>query len=153
MGLSTLVLRRDTIEVPVEGGVEALTLYGLGADAIAFLAQSHGATLGAVYAMAVEGKLSTENAGDVIMGLLDEAPILVASVIAFGAREPEAIEDAAALPLATQIEAVEKIVKLTFAGDRAPKKVVEIVNRMVEALSGLLNRPTSTSSSGASESS
>lgn len=152
MGLSNLVLRSDAIEIPVEGGVESIPLYGLGADAVAFLAHSHGAALGAIYAMAVEGKLTIDNVGDVISELLDEAPIVVATVIAFGAREPTAVDFAAQLPFATQIEAVEKIVKLTFAGDHAPKKVVEVVNRMVEAVAGLL-RQTSTSSSGASGSS
>jgi 3-keto-L-gulonate-6-phosphate decarboxylase len=136
--LSKLVPLRDTIEVPSDGGTVTLTLYGLGADAVTFLAQEHGEALGTVYAMAVAGGIDAENVTTVVETLLAETPVLIATVIAFGCREPEAIEQAAQLPLVSQIEAVEKIVRLTFAGGTSAKKLGEIVSRWTGVLSGLL---------------
>lgn len=149
--LSNLVLRTDSVEVPVEGGTSSLKLRGLSADAIAFMAQFHGEALGAVYTRAVQGGIDATNVVAALDELLSEAPILAATAIAFAADEPDAIEQAAALPLGTQIEALEKIFRLTFEGESAPKAWA-IVRNLAETIAAKLNlRETSEAGSTRSE--
>lgn len=146
--LSSLVLRTEKLAVETEGGVVEIPLRGLSADALAFLAQDHGEQLGAIYSMVVSGNLDATNATAALTALLDEAPIFVATVIAFAAGEPAAIENAAALPLSTQLEALEKIWHLTFAGEHAPKKALAIVNRVVAAMGAMVPTPPQPSENG-----
>lgn len=153
MALSTLRVRRDTVDVEnAEGGTTTLTLYGLGADAVAFLAQEHGPVLGALYNAAIKGEINVGNVEQSVVRLLNEAPLLAASVIAFGCREPEAMEQAADLPVGVQILALQKIFHLTFASEASLKKVGEIVSTLGAAMNGLLSPAPSTSGSQASTS-
>lgn len=133
MSLASFVPLRDSVEIVGEGGAQSLTLYGLEGLHLALLVQEHREALAAVYASVIAGEVTAQSVPQVLETLLDEAPRLVAAVIAFGCREPDAMLQAAALPIGTQIEAVEKIVRLTLAGDPGGKKALAIVNRLAEA--------------------
>lgn len=142
MGLASYLPLRDSMDVVGEGGTTTLVLYGLEAHHIAFLAQEHSSALGALYDSAIAGEITSERVPLVLETLLDEAPRLVAAVIAFGCREPEAMGQAASLPIGAQVEAVEKIVRLTLAGDTGGKKVLAIVNQLAEAMVALRSPST-----------
>jgi hypothetical protein len=66
---------------------------------------------------------------------LTAAPLLVAHVIAMAEERPHgqdpAISVALKLPVDVQIDAIEKILKLTFSTEGGPKKVLETVVRAV----------------------
>jgi len=149
MALSTIMQQRDQIDVPNdEGGTTALPLYGIRGTDIAFLAQEFGPTFSSIYVAAITGKINLDNVEGAIYQVLEEAPMLAAAVIAHGAREPEAIEAALDLPVGVQLEALEKIMRLTFAGESSPKKAWEIVRGVVTAIQGSLqSRPASESGS------
>lgn len=151
MGLSDLTVQRATLDVAnAEGGKTALTLYGLSGAHAAMLVEDFGPALGTLYTAAVKGQLTATSIGPLVTQVLDEAPVLVALIIAYGCREPDAWEQAADLPLGVQIEAVEKIFTLTFGqGAAGLKKLVEIVGSL-----GVMNgqAPLATSESGFAES-
>lgn len=154
MPLSDLILLHDTVEIPVVGGTTALPVYGVGVDCLAFMAQSHGATFGTIYTMVLADEIDLDNVGAAAGAMISEAPILAATLIAFGLRCPDEIHMAAQLPFATQVDAIEKIVRLTFAGESAPGKALEIVRKAAEAIEFVMNsRQPSGSGSTASENS
>jgi hypothetical protein len=59
------------------------------------------------------------------------APGSVAMIIAYGADEKD-VDLVRAIPFPAQLEALEKIGKLTFATEGGPKKVVEIIIRILK---------------------
>ena len=138
MSLAAWVPLSDTVSVPAADGPVEIRLFGLSADSIAFLAADNEKTVGALYAALIAGELTRDNLPEIIATLASEAPIFVANVIAFGAQEPDQQEQAARLPIGVQVEAVEKIFALTFAGDFPLKKSREIVAKAVKAMSYLL---------------
>lgn len=134
MALSTMRLRRETVAVPVDGPAgtetEDLVLYGLQAFDIASLARTHADLIGGLWAAWVGGGKGVDL--DLLRDVaLERAPLLMAHIIALGAREPEAVEAAAALPVGVQALAVEKVLRLTLEGDGDVKKVAEIVSQVL----------------------
>jgi hypothetical protein len=65
-------------------------------------------------------------------------PEIVADVIAFAAGEPEMASVALRLSPPVQLEAIEKIAKLTFKSEEDAKKVLEGVVRMMNVATNLL---------------
>lgn len=130
----------DTLVVPTRDGDLELELRGLSADAITFLAQQHGEILAIAFGAAVRGEIDETNVETYLLSMLNDAPALVAGVIAFGCGEPEAFAQAAALPVTSQIEAVDKIIRLTFKGEQSPKKVLDIVRGALGMTTSFLSK-------------
>lgn len=69
---------------------------------------------------------------DVAGDMLTTAPKLVAKIIAWAAREPEAVGEAAELPFPTQTELLVEIGRLTFE-TTAPGKFLEAVITLAQS--------------------
>jgi|HigsolmetaAR201D_1030396.scaffolds.fasta_scaffold06733_7 hypothetical protein len=129
MGLKDLKLARE--EVKMAGG--SFAVRGLSFVDITALVRSYGAEIRAFYdhyaAQAVSGELDDSTLASAGVTLLEMAPNIAAAIIAHAADEPddEGIQTARQLPLSAQIDALEKIARLTFEAEGGPKKVLEAV--------------------------
>lgn len=63
--------------------------------------------------------------------LINVAPRLVAQAIAVASDDPDSVKIAEKLPIEVQIDALDKIASLTFSTEGGPKKVLEIVMRLM----------------------
>ena len=121
----------QTKAVPV-GGDQTITVRGLGVDSIVALIRGQGDVMRDLYGRAVEGKLNVENTV-----LLDEAPIVVALIIAFGSDDPEGWEKCMEMPFADQAVLLEEIILLTLVAEGGAKKIQEIILRAVKTAGSL----------------
>jgi len=71
------------------------------------------------------------------VALIKEAPGLVANLIAIASDEPDEVDQARALSMHTQVNALETIARLTFDEAGGAKKFVESLNHLLRGL-----RPT-----------
>jgi hypothetical protein len=137
VGLSHLI-KAPSETVEYAGGdfpVRALDFAGLTAVVRANLAP-----LSILYLKAQSGEtqFSLDDAASIVSALATSAPQAVAMIIALCAAEPgEDVEgtdlaSASALPFTVQIDALEKIAKLTFATEGGPKKAMETFVRAVQ---------------------
>lgn len=113
------------------------------------LLRKHGPVAVAIYAQvkAASNLGQDSTLAQLVMKALEDFPEAVAEVIALAADDTSqaALENAGRLPLPIQMEALEKIIGLTFAGEAEVKKLVEIVTRMLEGVSRtaqVLSAPT-----------
>lgn len=68
--------------------------------------------------------------------LIKEAPGLVAHIIALSADEPAMVDRAAKLPLLAQMDALQKIGKLTFEEIGGVKKMMAMIGQLAGDLRG-----------------
>lgn len=143
--LKELRLPTETVSTP--GG--PLTVRGVALADVTALVSHHGPALAGLFKDVIKGKditLSVEGVTALGMDALKTAPELVAELIALAADEGdlESIRIAAKLPIPVQVEAVEKIARLTFAMEGGLGKLVETVIRIAQGTSGAigeLNQP------------
>lgn len=136
MGLNTFTPPSDTLTFP--GG--SVTLRGLGLDDLVKLVRKHGAQMRPLFAELTSKQtldLADPSIDAVGMKLLDTAPDLMADVIAFSAGEPDSAAQAKMLPVGVQIEALEKVFRLTLEAEGGVEKLVETVQRVVRTVSSL----------------
>lgn len=126
----------QTKKVKVSDG-QTITVSGLGVDSIVALIRGQGDVMRDLYGRAVEGKLSVDNTSELLEVLLDEAPIVVALIIAFGANDPENWEKCVDMPFADQVVLLEEIILLTLVAEGGAKKIQEIILRAVKTAGSL----------------
>lgn len=137
MALRDLIAPSVTIQVPNGDGMEPITVRGLGLDAIVGILRFEGEGLQELYAKAIDGTLDGATVATITTALFLESPDLAAIIIAYGAGEPDALEQARLLPAPVQIEILEEIGRLTFAAHGGPGKTMAIVARVLEGLASL----------------
>lgn len=112
---------------------QPLHLRGLSVAVISLLVQNHLTQVDALmdrYA-ANNRNIFADNAGDnLILMLVRDAPEITSFLIAHGAGEPEAIEQAAAIPFPSQVEILGIIGRLTFEDAGGPKQFFETLRRL-----------------------
>lgn len=137
MGLKHIKLPEAAIKFP--GGDFAVR--GLSLDDIAYLVGRHGAKMNDLFLEFQKGgaELELESLASFAVPLLKAAPEVAAELIACASGDPKDWHIAATLPVPVQLEALEKLVELTFNVEGGPKKVVETVIRMAQGVSGLLS--------------
>lgn len=141
MGLKSLKL--PTEEVKVSDGV-SFTVRGLSLVDITNLVRERGAEVSALfdhYGGFLEADTAkTEQIEVLTASLLDQAPEVAALVIMAAAEDgaDADIKTVISLPFPVQIDALEKIGKLTFASGGGPKKVVETVIRVLRGTTDLM---------------
>lgn len=138
MALRNIVIATDSFEV----SGESTTLRGLGfADLVVLYSsnQKIAEDLFMSYTAATGFGSNLDAEGRIIVDFLVSAPNIAAQIIAMASDEPEMVETAARLPMATQIEALEKIVRLTLATEGGLGKLVETVKRVFEEATSSLN--------------
>lgn len=72
------------------------------------------------------------------LALVNSAPELIAHIVSIAADEPDASEDFMKLPIATQLEAIEAVGKLTFEAAGGVKKLIEIVARLMRQVTNAM---------------
>ena len=85
------------------------------------------------------GTLDPSDAEAVVLGLLDEAPVIMAEVVALASGSDPADADnwevdldiAQSLPFPVQVDALMKIAALTFTSEMPPGKFVALVARAI----------------------
>lgn len=146
MSLKGYVVPTEQVPTKSADGVVIHTVRGLGSEAISALVRSQGPVMREMYVRALKGEFTAMDIEALLGTLLDEAPIVVALVIAFGLDEPDEWPTAAQLPFDDQVALVDAIVRLTFAREGGAKKVVEIVKGAMER--AVVLNPPKTSTDG-----
>ncbi|TGV43799.1 hypothetical protein EN785_07360 [Mesorhizobium sp. M8A.F.Ca.ET.142.01.1.1] len=131
----------ETLTIPFETvtfGANALKVYGLSLPHITFIVRHHRDVVANLYAQAIAGNL-TGSAEEIAVALMDDFAPLVSLVIACGLGEPENAKRLSeiGLPTAVQIDALDKIIRLTLAAEGGPGKLMEIVTRVTAATTKL----------------
>ncbi len=138
MGLRDLVLPTENIKVP--GGGD-FTVRGLSMTDVSAILKLHGAALEVVYLeRIVRGSEDPENFNMAALGraVMEAAPLAVAQAIAQAAGEPDEANKVASLPLPVQVEAMDKILALTFDSSEAVKNFLGTVIRGSDMVQRLL---------------
>ncbi|RVC71278.1 hypothetical protein EN759_00240 [Mesorhizobium sp. M00.F.Ca.ET.038.03.1.1] len=138
----------ETLTIPFETvtfGTNVLKVYGLSLPHITHIVRHHRAVVADLYTQAIAGKLDVSSAEQLAVGLIDDFAPLAALVIACGLGEPENAERLAKmnLPLMVQIDALDKIIRLTIQAEGGVGKLTEIVTRVVAAQAKLTSLKTS----------
>lgn len=134
MALSRYLIATEKVEIP---GNEDLVVRGLGVPEAVFLARSFFSEMQSLLEQAIAGKLDGSSAESVIASLGENAPRLMGAIIACAADEPDQVGTAMRLPLSVQIDALEKIGRLTFVGEGGAEKFMETVIKMLSGAADL----------------
>lgn len=109
---------------------------GLSAPHLIHIVRTHGAALAPIYQQAAEGKLPADLSA-VATELGDNFTSVAGSIIACGMGRPEQAAKCAQLPFAVQLDALDKIIRLTLEVEGGLGKVVEIVTKAARDLAPL----------------
>jgi hypothetical protein len=136
---------RETVKRPdgVKFSVRALTL-----EDITILMRNHYAPIASLFDKYVVREVALQAAKDgdagpgldldisedVLVGILEQAPQLIAEVIARAAEEPDQAHLVKMFSVGTQLEAVLKIVTLTLEAEGGGKKLIGSVMMLVKGL-------------------
>lgn len=129
MSLETYLSPTEQIGVKGQDGEVYFTVRGLSATAISALIRSQGETMQDLYLRALSGEFDAKDIETLLNIALDESPLLVALVIAFGVGEPEFWSNAQEMPFGDQVVLIDAIIRLTFEREGGMGKVVEIIKR------------------------
>ena len=135
MGLKNLQLPTESITI----AGEVIPLNGLSLPDVTTLIRRHGAAMNDIFErVSGEVKKGEENfdVKSILVTLAQETPVVVAEIICLSARELDAVEETLRLPFPVQIEALEKIVRVTFDAEGGVKNFAETVIRIANSLSG-----------------
>lgn len=126
--IADLMIPHDVLVV----GDKRFKLLGLGLPEVMYVVRNHFDALDPLYQMAKVGKLGADVTE--IAGQLNEhfGPIAT-SIIACGMRT-KAVDKVAALNMAQQIEALDKIIRLTLINSGGVEKTMEIIIRALNAM-------------------
>lgn len=128
-------------EVGFKGG--SLSVRGLALDDVAVLMRTHLDDLNPLvdlYTKEVKTDVDVAAMSQYIIGLVKEAPGLVANLIAIACDEPDAVDNARKLPMPTQVKALKMIGALTFEEAGGPKKFIESLVGLVRSATPALNQ-------------
>ena len=130
--LADLIVDFETVTY----GGKTFKVTGLTFPHIVHLVRNHRTTLEDLYLKAVQGSLP-EDVNSVVMDLADQASGLCGMIIACGMGEPAQAEKATQLPISVQIDALEKIIRLTLVAEGGVEKLMETVTGAVAGLASL----------------
>lgn len=123
---------------------KSFKLRGLTAAQITWIVRNHGTALAPLYHEATAGRLPADMAA-IAVQLENDFTLIASHVIAAGMGKtdaPAAIAKAASLPFAVQIDALDKIVRLTMDVEGGLGNVVEIIIRGLKAIKPHLPQKT-----------
>lgn len=139
MDLKDLQIPSETVRLPHGTSHVDMPVRGLDPTDLAYLLREQRASLEQFYAQAARGELATDDYGALASQILAAAPVLLGSILAcgFGQPDPAVAEKMAKLPFTVQLDAIEKIGRLTFAAEGGVKKVLETVITMMSGMNAL----------------
>jgi len=125
---------------------------GIAFEDITRLVNKHGPVCVMIYTKFQDAKgkhgLRPETVGQLLSMAMGQFPEAVAELIALAADEPDMTAKVQKLPIGVQLDAIEKIIALTFSGEADVKKLVETVTRMAEGVTASLHNLQTASASG-----
>ncbi len=135
MSLADFQLPRESINGP--DGEQVFAVRGLSLNDVVLLLQNNRPAMERLFA-------EFQDKGDDLLGddqalvqmILANFPRLFAQAVALAADEPNGEDQVLNLPFSMQIDAFEKIGRLTFAAEGGPKKVMETVVRVLQGWTG-----------------
>jgi hypothetical protein len=133
----------ETLEIPFETvtlGSQSFKVYGLALPHITHIVRQHREVVSRLYEEAIAGKLGG-NVEEIALSMLDDYTPLASLAIACGMDEPQNAHLAAKLPFSVQVDAIEKIIRLTLIAEGGLEKLMEIVVRAASAGAKLTNLP------------
>lgn len=149
MALKDYAIRTHTISIDKKTD---FTVRGISFEDVTRLVNKHGPVAAMAYAKFTAAKTEHDLRPEVVGLLLNEVltqfPEALAEMIAIAADEPDSAGTVARLPVGVQLDAVEKIIDLTFTGESDIKKLVEIVTRMALRVQGGVESLTNSIPSG-----
>lgn len=123
MGLKDYRAPTETVEL----GGATFAVQGLSATAISAIIRSQGPVMEDLYVKALNGEFDITSVESLLGEILDEAPLLVGLVIAFGVGEPEEWSSASEMAFADQVILLDAIIRVTLSREGSVGKVVEII--------------------------
>jgi hypothetical protein len=137
--LKELRLPEEIIDAP--GG--KLTVRGVSLSDVIALVRHHGPVIRSLFKEVMDGgdvKISLDSIGGMGQDMLAKSPEIVAELIALAAGDgdKDSIRIAGRLPFPVQIEAIEKIARLTFAAEGGLGKLIETVIRVAQGTTGVV---------------
>lgn len=120
--LADLVIESETVTI----GEKKLKVYGLGLSHILRISREHFQVVSDLFDRAKAGTLP-QDVGQIAAVVADEASSLACLIIACGARAPDQTGKASELPFSVQVDALEKIIRLTLVAEGGLGKLMEIV--------------------------
>ena len=143
-------------EEVVAGGTTTFFVEGVSFNNLTQMVTTHGPGMAVLFGQFTEMKgagLKPEDLGLLVKLAMDQFPDLIADAIAISSgeltgdfeKDNELRETVSKLPVGVQLDAVEKIIGLTFTAESDIKKLVETVTRMAQSVQttvGKLTAPT-----------
>jgi hypothetical protein len=126
MPLATYVAPREKVAL---GKNDSFTVRGLSTADVSKLLQNHRQDLEALFSVFEKSKeLSTQSVEVVTMYVLEDMPSLAAELILIASDEPDAsLDQVVLLPMPSQLDALGKIMKLTFEEAGGLKNFVAMI--------------------------
>lgn len=117
------------------GGDNSFNVNGLSLQSIEILVRTHLPDVEELFELFMDGgNFTTDDLKRLALTLATRAPGFTANVIALGAGETDATENAARLPFPIQLQALAEIAELTFAEVGGIKKFVETVAGLLSSM-------------------
>lgn len=136
MAIADFVL--PTMEVQTPDGKTIFAVRGLSLDDVAALVAVHGPVMETFFTKYQGIDVADADSMAIGMELLGKAPALVANVIAVAADEPKLWTKVLKMPVAIQMDALQKIGKLSFDASGGPGNFFGLVKQMVVGMTGLM---------------
>jgi hypothetical protein len=133
MSLKDFIIATEV--VAFRGG--SIELRGLALNDVTALIRNHLADLNRLFDMYDDEETRASalaEAARFALTLVQESPAVVAKMIALCSDEPEHEATAARLPIPVQVEAVRKIIELTFEEAGGAKKFLDSVTSLVKGI-------------------
>lgn len=135
MALADFVL--PTLEVPLPDG-SSFAVRGIAAQDVAILIAAHASTMETFFARFQSGEAQGQTDLAMGMSLITEAPALMSKIIALAADEPGMESVVGKLPIGIQLDALQKIAKISFEASGGVGNFADAVARLVKGTTGLL---------------
>lgn len=126
-----------TLEVPLPDG-NSFAVRGISAEDVAILISGHASAMDTFFARFQSGAAQAQSDMEMGMSLITEAPGLMSKIIALAADEPHMEALVRKLPIGTQLDALQKIAKVSFESSGGMGNFVDAVARLVKGTTGLL---------------
>lgn len=129
MSLQSYRIPVEDVDIEGRDGKLTFAVRGLSATAISALIRSQGEAMQKLYVRALNKEFDVQDVEALLQILLDESPLMVALIIAFGVGEPENWEQAQEMPFGDQVILLDAIIRKTFEREGGMGKVMEIIKR------------------------
>ena len=138
MALKDYQVRTEIVKIPDgEGGFTDQAVRGLEPADIMYMLTEQRDALESFFSRVQSGSLAADDYSAMVQGIMADTPALLGLVIACACDEPTLSGIAQRLPLTVQVDAIDKIARLTFAAEGGAKKALETVVRAMASTTAM----------------